>query len=211
MPTRIQIRCKQACSSTGQTKFGSGAWIGLYRRDDKDGSCIIPKIDNKNYFAFEWLSNGKDITSSVGTSTETPLEAEKEVVLEVPKAGQWFVRLFPDRSYNDIATAKIYIQGEDNLTLNVESTVMSVVCNVTTVDPARDYVWVGVYKIEEKDQRQYRRYKYLSSAMLSTSSSDPITLTFKTPIHSGIYEARLFANGSYEVLSRSAPVTVLGK
>jgi len=209
MPARIHIRCKQAATSTGLSKFGSGAWVGLYRRDDKDGSSVVPKIDNKHYFAFEWLSNGKDITPT--PSLETPRQTEKEVVLEVPKAGQWYIRLFADRSYNDVTTTALHIPGEDKLEVKAEGTVMTVTCSVNTVDPARDCVWVGVYKVEEKDQRQYRRYKYLASSSSPTiTASCPIKLTFKAPIHSGTYEARLFANGSYEVISRSVPITIHG-
>jgi hypothetical protein len=234
MPAKIHVRCQQVAKAGGMPKFGSGVWIGLYRHDDKDGVALTPQLDKKNYAAFDWICNGKEVTP---LEDKTKLLVEREVTFEVPKAGQWYLRLFSDRSYNDVASTAIHIAGEDRLELSVSGQEMKINCYVNTVDPLRDYVWVGVYKVEEKDQRQYRRYKYLvpnsssstsssstpsSSTSSSTSSSSTSTsssrysgaphstLVFKAPIHSGVYEARLFANKSYEVLTRSEPVTIHG-
>jgi len=201
MPAKILVNCQQVSELT---KFGSGAWVGLYR-DTKGGHSLTPSIDNKSYYAFEWVSNGKDVTSS--TEDKSLTTVEKQLTFEVPKAGQWLLRLFHDRSYVDVATCSIDIAGEDRLELSVSGAQMKVECALNTVDPARDYVWVGIYKIEEKDQRQYRRYKYIVPTSSSNTNS---TLTFKTPIHSGTYEARLFSNKSYEVVAKSASVTING-
>jgi len=137
---------------------------------------------------------------------------EKQLSFEVPKAGQWHLRLYSDRSYTDVASTSILIPGEDRLELSVSETEMKVDCVISTVDPSRDYVWIGIYKIYEKDPRQYRRYKYLVPVSTSSSSSTsvPYSVVFKAPIHSGTYEARLFANKSYEVITRSNPVTIHG-
>jgi hypothetical protein len=206
MPAKIIVDCQQVSS---QNKFASGAWLGVYR-DDKDGG-ISSHLDTKNYHAFEWLSNGKDVTPAP-PKAESLTVVEKELSFEVPKAGPWHFRLFADRSYIDVASGSIHIPGEDKLNLSVSGPEMKVDCYITTVDPLRDYVWVGIYKIDEKDQRQYRRYKYLP---LITSSSPSAqvphsTLIFKTPIHSGVYEARLFANKTYEVITRSESITIYG-
>jgi len=211
MPAKIIVTCQQV---SPQLKFESGAWVGLFR-NDKD-SDLISHIDNKNYHAFEWIMSGKEVLSK-------PLEdkklflVEREISFEVPKAGKWHLRLFSDRSYNDVASDVINIPGNNRLVLTVLEKDMKVDCYVNTVDLLRDYVWVGIYKTDEKDQRQYRRYKYLiptptsSSSSMTTPSSAPIsTLTFRTPVHSGVYEARLFANKSYEVLSKSESVTIHG-
>jgi hypothetical protein len=216
LPAKIHVTCQQVSS---QSKFGSGAWVGLYR-DNKDENSLTRNIDNKSYHAFEWLSNGKDIKPPVPLEGQSLTSVEKELSFDVPKAGQWRLRLFSDRSYIDVASGSAYIAGEDKLELSVSGQEMKVDCYITTVDPLRDYVWVGVYKVEEKDQRQYRRYKYLvpqttasspSSSLPTSSARAPYsTLTFRAPIHSGVYEARLFANKSYEVISRSGSVTIHG-
>jgi len=203
MPTKILVHCQQVST---ETKFGTAAWIGLYRAEKDDG--ILPHIENKNYYAFDWVSNGKDIP--VTSETKSLNVIEKQLLLEVPKAGQWHLRLYSDRSYTDVASTSIHIPGENRLELSVSEQEMKVNCYINTVDPSRDYVWVGIYKINEKDQRQYRRYKYLTPSTSTSASSLPYPLVFHAPIHTGTYEARLFANKSYEVISRSEPVTIHG-
>lgn len=79
---------------------------------------------------------------------------------------------------------------------------MCVKYHVATLDPATDCIWVGIYHCEEGNQRQWRRYK----AIADTEG----LFKFKKMIHAGKYEARLFANRTYEVRYKSNVIELEG-
>jgi hypothetical protein len=63
------------------------------------------------------------------------------------------------------------------------------------VDPATENVWVGLFFTSETDNRHFRRYKYVYDRTAD--------VVFKAPQTGGTYEARLFANKSYDCILKS--------
>lgn len=151
------------------------AWVGLYVKTEKD---------NSQYRAFDWLSNAVDHT----------------LKFACPKAGEWEFRFFPQRSYVDVARESVTVGGTDRVELSLVDGQMIVKTELTTVDPAYDNVWVGIYKTDETNNRQYRKYKYVSQAAG--------TITFRACTTPSTYEARIFANKGLEVVSRSNTIVV---
>jgi len=162
------------------------AWIGLYRKDEPN---------HQNYYSYQWLINSINRT----------------LTFDVPKAGDWEFRLFPFRnlfgSYYPVAVCPFSIQGVDvlDLSINEEQKLARIELDLITVDPARDYVWVGLFLENEKNNRQWRRYKSITT---SDVDGKKCVVTFKKPIHNGIYEARLFAHGSYDHVANSNTVHI---
>jgi len=129
-----------------------------------------------------------------------------EIIFDVPKCGIWEWRLFSDNSYVDVARSTLVINGEDKLELlYVDAKVPQVFIEITlqTKDIVNDHPWVGIYHVEEKNYRMYRRYKYLATTGKST-------VQFKAAIHTGIYEARLYAGSCDTVVAVSAKLNIQG-
>ncbi len=116
------------------------AWVGLYVKTEKD---------NSQYRAFDWLSNAVDHT----------------LKFACPKAGEWEFRFFPQRSYVDVARESVTVGGTDRVELSLVDGQMIVKTELTTVDPAYDNVWVGIYKTDETNNR------YPSASSSSSASS----------------------------------------
>lgn len=121
----------------------------------------------------------------------------EELAFNVPKAGSWNFKVFPDRGYDYATTYSVTVKGTDSLTLKLdkERNKAIVEYDVTTVDPATDNVWIGIYHENQADSRYYRRYKYISTKKGK--------FEVKAMQTAGTYEARLFACGTYDVLSTS--------
>jgi len=184
-PTLIdERRCKVTFSQkTGN--FYSNAWIGLFERNE---------MDNYRYKTYQWLSNATD----------------SSLTFEIPRSGKWEFRLFPNRSllgpYIHVSSCSFATQGEDKLELSVDpedDKQIEIKCQIATLDLQTDGVWIGVYLVEERNNRQMRRYKSLDHTPDGKS-----IVKFKKPIHKGKYEVRLFANRSYDVLLRSNSIDV---
>jgi len=160
-------------------KMYPNAWIALYPKAE---------TDNTKYRAYDWIQNASDNT----------------LKFKAPKTGVWEFRYFPQKTYVDVARCHISVDGSDRLVirLNEAEATVEVDCMIVTVDPECDYVWVGLYFVEQKDQRQWRRYKYFTPG-------HPSKVVFKQPKTPGTYEARLFANKSYEPICKSAQSIVL--
>jgi len=94
------------------------------------------------------------------------------------------------------------VKGSDSLVLRIdkENNKAIVEYSVTTVDPAKDYVWVGIYHTKQDDSRYYRRYKYIPDHKGS--------FEVKAMQTGGTYEARLFGCGTYDTLASSNHVVV---
>jgi len=165
----------------------STAWIGMYEKSE---------TDPKQYKTWEWLTSGKIVDLNEKTKTQ-------QLTFKAAKSGDWEFRLFPLRTYVHIATAQLTLKGSDSINISVNGTELTVAADIITVDPLTEYVWVGVYKVDELNNRQWRRYSYITHAGKSS-------IVFKTPIHTGVYEARLFAKKSYDVLQRSNAIAIQG-
>jgi len=123
------------------------------------------------------------------------------LVFPVPKAGKWEFRLFLDRNYwgnyLDVKRCSILVPGQDSLELSVVDNQAIVKYVIETVEPYQDAAWIGLFFVEEKDNRQWRRYKNIY-----VGGSNEIR--FKAPQTAGTYHARLFANRCYDVILQTS-------
>jgi len=133
----------------------------------------------QSYLYFEWVTAGEEVT------------------FKVPKAGSWNFKVFSDKGYDFTTSFSILVQGTDTLDLflDTENNKARVEFDVTTVDPRQDGVWIGIFNVDQEDCRYYRRYKNISEHKGS--------FEVKAMQTAGTYEARLFANGTYQALCTS--------
>lgn len=175
--TRQQQKIAVKWSKTSGNEY-SRAWIGLYLKSE---------ANNKQYITWEYAN-----------------KPNTEVLFDSPiKPDEYEFRFFTN-SYEDVARSNtIHIEGKDTLVVTVADGMVNVKVNIVTVDPYQASAWVGLYFKEEKDHRQWRRYRYFKEHKTE--------IQFKAPATVGIYEARLFANGTYEPLLRSEPFQLEGR
>jgi hypothetical protein len=144
---------------------------------------------NTQFQTYDWVSN------AINSTLKFP----------VPKAGEWIFKLFPERNfigpYIEAASCSILIPGKDTLNISFNGAETYVEYDIQTLDPAIDRVWIGIFFESSTSDRDYRRFRNIS-----TSSKG--RLLFKTPIHQGTYNARLFGNGSSTPLIKSDSITV---
>eukprot|EP01097_Dermamoeba_algensis_P008103 TRINITY_DN526_c0_g1_i1.p1 TRINITY_DN526_c0_g1~~TRINITY_DN526_c0_g1_i1.p1 ORF type:complete len:379 (-),score=99.97 TRINITY_DN526_c0_g1_i1:131-1267(-) len=166
------------------------AWVALYEKR------AIRKKDSQ-YYTWQWVSAGHPSTNDVN---------EKNLSFDIPKAGQWEFRLFLQRlpfwgeeeSSAAIQSVSLLIEGDDRLVFTVQPELnqVTVEYSISVADPKTDSVWIGIYHANQMDNRQHRRYKFISDQKGK--------ITFKKLQHAGLYEARLFANNDMSVpLARS--------
>jgi len=122
--------------------------------------------------------------------------SEGDVMFEAPiKPAQYEVRFFPIRTYVHAAVSPtVIVEGADSMSAVVDNGCVKVVVNAVTFEPFAG-AWVGLFPVTERDNRLWTRYQKLKAPKCE--------LVFQ-PSHSpklpGRYEARLFANGTYDVL-----------
>lgn len=90
--------------------------------------------------------------------------------------------------------------GEDKLVASLSKEGICVECDIVSVDPYTENVWIGLYKCDEQDNKNYLDYKYLLARK--------VEIVFRVPKENGDYEIRLFANKSYEMIKKSEKITV---
>jgi len=119
-----------------------------------------------------------------------------ELTFDMPvKPRSYEFRLFSN-SYIDVAKSNVIsVEGEDSITASIAGNVITLKPNVVTVHPQADTVWVGLYFVGETNHRQWRRYKWITDRTAD--------IQFKAPNTAGIYEARMFANKTYDLLLKS--------
>jgi len=146
------------------------AWCGLYEQS---------QTNNKQFLAWAYAGN-----------------SGSEIVFDAPvKPASYEVRFFAS-GYIDVAKSNlVVIEGQDKLVASLLNGVITVKLNIITVNPATDAVWVGVFFVQQADNKQWRRYKYVSDRTAD--------ITFKAPRHGGLYEVRLFANKNFECMLKS--------
>jgi len=163
--TEIKLRVDQT--------FGDNCpnlWVAHYPHGE---------VNPKSYITYKWAKHGEELT------------------FPVTKTGQWNFKAFSEKTYDHSATQSVIVPGSDTLTLTVnkEANTATVTYDISTVDPATEKVWIGIFHVEQEDSRYYRRYRYVTDRKGS--------FDVKAMQTAGIYEARLFANGTYDVLCRS--------
>jgi len=154
------------------------AWIGMYK----------PGSSNSQMQEYQWL------TSAVNSTLK----------FSVPKGGNWEFKLFPERNYIgpyvEAAKCSVTIPGNDKITFTHNGAQSTIEFDIQTLDPATDRVWIGVFFTESKSSNDYRRSKNITAPKGK--------YTIKTPIHGGTYHARLYGNGSSDVIASSQSITV---
>eukprot|EP01092_Planopodium_desertum_P008331 TRINITY_DN3458_c0_g1_i1.p1 TRINITY_DN3458_c0_g1~~TRINITY_DN3458_c0_g1_i1.p1 ORF type:complete len:632 (+),score=176.66 TRINITY_DN3458_c0_g1_i1:190-1896(+) len=122
-----------------------------------------------------------------------------------PKNAGHFEFRFITNGYSHAAATTYVIFGDDKVDASVRSPGnIALKLSLQTVDPLTDNVWVGIYLVTEPRNNYYRRWK-------KVSKRDEEILFSKGPYTAGIYEARVFANSSYDVVVKSASFEVKGK
>jgi len=111
------------------------------------------------------------------------------------KPKEYECRFFTN-SYEDVTRSNtIKIEGEDKITASISNGIITVNPHIVSVDPYYDSVWLGVFFTSENDNRQWRRYKFISDRNLEVQ--------FKAPNTPGEYEVRLFACKTYDLIVKS--------
>jgi len=156
----------------------SRAWVGLYDKSENN---------NKRFIAWQYA-----------------LQPYTEAIFDAPiKPGEYEFRYFA-YSYYDVALSNsVVIDGKDTLEAIVEADgSITAKISVVTVDPYYDGVWLGLYLSSEKDNKNLKRYKYISERVTAVN--------FRAP-EDGDYEFRLFAKKSYNSMLVSNPIQVAVK
>eukprot|EP01087_Luapelamoeba_hula_P020015 TRINITY_DN6733_c0_g1_i1.p1 TRINITY_DN6733_c0_g1~~TRINITY_DN6733_c0_g1_i1.p1 ORF type:complete len:693 (+),score=155.43 TRINITY_DN6733_c0_g1_i1:100-2178(+) len=151
------------------------AWVGMF-----DAS----QPDNRYYLTYQWCSTAVD----------------NMLIFDVPKTGKYDFRLFPLKSYIHVSHCTLDLHGQDSLQLRLEGGLMTIRASIKTVDPAVESAWIGLYLTGERDQRQYKKYKYVTVAEGE--------VTFVAPKVGGLYDVRLFANKTLEPVVTSNSVRI---
>jgi len=133
---------------------------------------------------------------------EYAAKTNNEVTFAAPiKPMEYECRLFP-YSYFDVARSNVItIEGKDVLDASITPEgVLVVKTDIVSVDPYWESGWLGIYLSTENDNRQWKKYKAISQRKGE--------VTFRPPKVHGVYEVRLFANKTYDVIARSNPVVI---
>ncbi len=157
----------------------SRAWIGLYEKSQTNAKLYLT-----------WEYAGKSDTDIVFTAPVKPQEYEF----------RFFTNSYEDVSRSDV----IRVEGEDTVTATLADGYVTLSrVNIVSVNPALESVWVGLYFTKETENRQWRRYKYITSRTTD--------IQFKAPRTAGEYEARVFANGNYSPVVKSNKFVIPGE
>jgi hypothetical protein len=194
MPMEVSVLVEMESSSTND--FPSSSWIALYEKTDKEH-----RPDDRAYSSYQWVSSNSQLIES--EVKEGASRCVRAIPFTIPKAGVFEFRFFRSRAYKSSSQLTLNLTGQDKVQLVKEGEQMIVNVKLSTVDPTKEAVWIGIFHAKEKNVRQYRRFKWITAAGISTYK-------FKACIHTGDYEARLLANRSSDVLATSGIVHVDG-
>jgi hypothetical protein len=120
--------------------------------------------------------------------------------------GTFEFRFFAQRFGRVATSAPIVIANTDAVVVkhnnnnennNNGNATLTVSVTLSTSNPSR--YWVGIYHVNEERPNKYRRYSWLSQCVQDVQ--------FKTPVHSGTYEARVY-DASNALVVKSACFTI---
>lgn len=158
----------------------SSSWIALYAKGTPDES----------YLGFAYLKQGQ---SSVTFKRRTQ-NGEYEF--------RFFAYKYAGYGLGDNDKAVVSVKGEDSVTVERNDTELKVTTVLASVDPSKNRsCWVGLFHKNDARSTGYRRYNYISTPTQ--------TFSFKTMIHSGTYEARIY-DESKRLLARSEEFVING-
>merc|ERR1712137_30294 len=161
-------------------KIGSGAWFGLF-----DAS----KVDNDaEYFSFRYAS---------AAAPDNTLSFKKR-----DTNGNFHVRFFAHRWQRMAVSNVIEVSVQDSVEMEKVGDQVIVKTRLASVDPkVNTKMWVAVCFANDTRAKKYRRYAYITAPHES--------FKFKAPIHTGLYEARIY-NASCDLLCKSAELNIVG-
>jgi hypothetical protein len=146
----------------------SRAWIGFYEKS---------QTNHKMYITWEYAS-------------------APEISFVAPVKPREYEFRFFTNSYEPVARSNtVRIEGEDRLSASISDGVITVKPHVVSVDPYYDAVWLGIFFTTEGDNRQWRRYKYITDR--------DTEVKFKAPKTVGEYDVRMFASKTYDSIVKS--------
>lgn len=118
-----------------------------------------------------------------------------DLVFTTPtKPGEYELRFFTN-SYVDVARSNTFrIEGEDKMKATYKDGHVYVELDLVSVD-ASDRPWIGLYFVKETSDRRFRRYQGVKE--------NKGTMDFVSPKTEGTYEARLYRNGTYDLVMKS--------
>jgi len=152
------------------------AWIGFYEKS---------QVNNKQFLTWEYAS--------------TP-----EVSFAAPVKPKEYEFRFFTNSYEDVSRSNIVrVEGEDRLAASISEGIITVKPHIVSSDPYYDSVWMGIFFTSELDNRQWRRYKYITER--------DTEVQFKAPNTPGEYEVRLFACKTYDLIVKSNSFQIVKK
>eukprot|EP01117_Protostelium_nocturnum_P020923 TRINITY_DN974_c0_g1_i1.p1 TRINITY_DN974_c0_g1~~TRINITY_DN974_c0_g1_i1.p1 ORF type:complete len:682 (-),score=268.06 TRINITY_DN974_c0_g1_i1:225-2270(-) len=167
--------------------------------DDKTGKISVKWVKlsgNDCPSAWVGLYEKSQADNNKYITWEYAKQSDNTIVFDAPIKPTLYEARFFTNSYSDITRSNsISIQGEDSISASVENGLITIKLNIVTVDPAYSNAWIGLYFTNQTDNRQWRRYKYVADRCSN--------IQFKLPNTAGEYEARLFANRTYDLLLRS--------
>jgi len=152
------------------------AWIGFYEKS---------QVNNKQFLTWEYAS--------------TP-----EISFAAPVKPKEYEFRFFTNSYEDVSRSNIVrVEGEDRLAASISEGIITVKPHIVSSDPYYDSVWMGIFFTSELDNRQWRRYKYITER--------DTEVQFKAPNTPGEYEVRLFACKTYDLIVKSNSFQIVKK
>jgi len=125
---------------------------------------------------------------------------EMSITFQLPpkKTGLWRFKLFGAKTEDtQIAECTYKIEGDDTLSLRFTDNATVISYNLNTVDHSSDRVWVGLYQ-KDAENRKWKFTQWIYS------SEGSCTINKRPP--AGVYQARLFARGTLDVLAQSPVV-----
>jgi hypothetical protein len=194
MPMEVSVLIDM--SNSLENDFPASSWIALYEKTDKEH-----RPDSRSYTSFKYVTSTSQLIES--EMKDGSSHVVRAVPFTIPKAGVFEIRFFPTKAYDSASQLTLNLTGQDKVQLAKKGDQMIVNVKLSTVDPTQESVWVGIFHSKETNVRQYRRYKYVASAGVTT-------IQFKACIHTGDYEARLLTNRGSDVLATSSIVHVDG-
>jgi len=164
---------------TSESLPGS-AWIGLYASGQPDES----------YLAFNYLN--KDSSNVIFN------QRFQNGVYEF----RFFAYKYDGFGLADLKNATVSVKQEDFVSLIRQDDKCIVNVTLASIDPLKQTnCWVGIFHKNDSRPTSYRRSSYISTPKQ--------VFTFKTMIHSGNYEARIY-DGESRLLAKSTDINIVG-
>jgi len=179
-------------------KVKIGPKVELHVRLDETSKKFIVKWNQAsgNKYSRAWIGLFEKSQTNNKQYLTWEYAGTSEISFTAPVKPKEYEFRFFTNSYEDVARSNtVRIEGEDKLFANISNDTITIKPQILSADPYYDAVWVGLFFTSETDNRQWRRYKYVAERNTE--------IQFKAPKTPGLYEARLFACKTYDLIVKS--------